>query len=228
MVERLGHVADPRHRAQADNRVALTARMAGVATCFLLAATIIAASASTATAEPSATEFTSSAAEATLKDEILARLPGAQFPSDEGRLCPETYTGTEGQYSVCYAEFQSGGIWYLEGGQAALEGNSIAVTLSTHAHWRRAWVKCALPRGRLGAPGTLTSNYNCGLHQVSDAYLVTIEIYPSIRMHLPVTEAGWQFTESAGFTSLGDFHVKRRGRAYVFTNAVGDSFRYTP
>jgi hypothetical protein len=199
-----------------------------VGTSLLVAAAIVGAHVSTATGEPPEIEFTSSAAEATLKAEILTEFPRAVFPSIEGRLCPETYTGTEGQYSVCYAEFRTGSTWHLEGGQADLKENSIAVTLYTHAHWRRTWVKCAFAHGGLGAPGTLTSNYNCGLHQVSDAYLVTVEIYPSIRMHLPVTAAGWQFTESAGFTSLGDFRVKRLGRTYVFTNAVGDSFRYTP
>ncbi len=199
-----------------------------VGASLLVAAAIMGAHVSAATAEPSEIQFTSSAAEATLKAEILTRFPGAAFPAVEGRLCPETYTGTEGAYSICYAEFRTGRTWHLEGGQADLKENSIAVTLYTHAHWRRAWVKCVLPHGGRGASGTLTSNYNCGIHQVSDAYLVTVEIYPTIRMHLPVTAAGWQFTESAGFTSLGDFRVRRRGRTYVFTNAVGDSFRYTP
>jgi hypothetical protein len=195
---------------------------------LLIALAIVGAHVSAATAEPPEIEFTSSAAEATLKAEILTKFPGAVFPSVEGRLCPETYTGTEGQYSICYAEFRAGSTWHLEGGQADLKENGIAVTLYTDARWRRAWVKCALRHSGLGAPGTLTSNYNCGLHQVSDAYLVTVEIYPSIRMHLPVPPAGWQFTESAGFTSLGIFRVKRLKRTYVFTNAVGDSFRYTP
>jgi hypothetical protein len=194
----------------------------------LLTAAVFGACVSAATAELPGIGFTSVAAEATFKAEILAKFPDAVFPTAEGRLCPETYTGTEGQYSVCYAEFRTGSTWHLEGGQAALKANSIAVTLDTHAHWRRAWVKCPLPHGGRGAPGMLTSNYNCGLHQVSDAYLVAVEIYPSIRMRLPVTGAGWQFTESAGFTSLGDFPGKKMGRTYVFTNAVGDSFRYTP
>jgi hypothetical protein len=193
----------------------------------LVATTVIGGRVSAAGAESEA-QFTSGAAETTFKAELLAEFPGAAFPAAEGRLCPETYTGTEGTYSICYAEFQVGGVWHLEGGQAGLKENSIAVTLNTNAHWRRAWVKCTLPHGEHGAPGTLTSNYNCGLHQVSDAYLVTVEVYPSIRMHLPVTAAGWQFTESAGFTSLGVFRVSRRGRTYVFANAVGDSFRYTP
>jgi hypothetical protein len=203
-------------------------RRVRVGISLLVAAAIVGAHVSAAAAEPPEIEFSSSAAEATLKAEILTKFPGAVFPSVEERLCPETYTGTEGPYSVCYAEFRTGSIWHLEGGQADLKENSITVRLYTHAHWRRAWMKCALPHSGLGAPGTLTSNYNCGLHQVSDAYLVTVEIYPSIRMHLPVSAAGWQFTESAGFTSLGDFPVKRLGRTYVFTNAVGDSFRYTP
>jgi hypothetical protein len=203
-------------------------RLVSIGTSLLLAAAIVGTHVPAATAEAPTVKFTSSAAEATLKAEILTRFPDATFPTAEGRLCPETYTGTEGQYSICYAEFQTGGTWHLEGGQAELKENSIVVELSTHAHWQRTWVKCVLPHGRYGAPGTLTSNYNCGLHQVSDAYLVSVEIYPSIRMHLRVSAAGWQFTESAGFTSVGDFRVKRLGRTYVFANAVGDSFRYTP
>jgi hypothetical protein len=203
-------------------------RRVGVGASLLVVVAIVGGQVSAAIAEAPKIEFSSSAAEATLKAEILTKFPDAAFPSVEGRLCPETYTGTEGQYSVCYAEFRTGSTWHLEGGQAELKENSIAVRLNTDAHWRRAWTKCVLPHSGLGAPGTLTSNYNCGLHQVSDAYLVTVEIYPSIRMHLPVSAAGWQFTESAGFTSLGDFRVKRLGRTYVFTNAVGDSFRYTP
>jgi len=203
-------------------------RRVGVGASLLVVVAIVGGQVSAATAEAPKIEFSSGAAEATLRAEILTKFPDAAFPSVEGRLCPETYAGTEGQYSVCYAEFRTGGTWHLEGGQADLKENRIAVKLNTQAQWRRAWVKCALPHGGLRAPGTLTSNYNCGLHQVSDAYLVTVEIYPSIRMHLPVSAAGWQFTESAGFTSLGDFRVKRLGRTYVFTNAVGDSFRYTP
>lgn len=203
-------------------------RRVHVSISLLAALVIIGTHVPTAVAEPSEVTFTSSAAEATLKAEILTKFPNAVFPSSEGHLCPETYTGPEGQYSICYAEFRIGNTWHLEGGQADLKENGIAVTLYTHAHWRRAWMKCVLPHGARGAPGTLTSNYNCGLHQVSDTYLVTVEIYQSIRMHLPVTAAGWQFTESAGFTSLGNFPARRLGRTYVFTNAVGDSFRYTP
>lgn len=203
-------------------------RCVGIAAPLLAAGAFMGTGASAAVAEPAQIPFTSSAAEATLRAEILTRFPDAAFPTVEGRLCPETYMGSEGEYSVCYAEFRTGETWHLEGGRASAKENGIAMTLSTHAHWRRAWVRCALPNNRVAAPGTLMSNYNCGLHQVSDAYLVTVEIYPSIRMRLPVTEAGWQFTESAGFTSVGDFHASRRGRTYVFSNAVGDSFRYTP
>lgn len=203
-------------------------RRARIGISLLLALAVVGADISAAGAEPPGSGFTSGAAEAAFKAEILTEFPGGVFPSAEGPLCPETYTRTEGQYSVCYAELRIGSTWRLEGGQANLGPSGIAVRLSTQAHWRRAWAKCSLPHGAHGAPGTLTSNYNCGLHQVSDAYLVTVEIYPSIRMHLPVTAAGWQFTESAGFTSIGDFPVKKLGRTYVFTNAVGDSFRYTP
>lgn len=84
-----------------------------VGASLLVAAAIMGAHISAATAEPSEIQFTSSAAEATLKAEILMRFPGASFPAVEGRLCPETYTGTEGAYSICYAEFRTGapGTW---------------------------------------------------------------------------------------------------------------------
>lgn len=178
--------------------------------------------------EPPLLHFSASAADAAFNGQILQHYPGATFPAAEGHMCPETYTGSEGEYSVCYAEFKTGSTWHLEGGQADSGPEGVAVKISTQAHWRRAWVRCPLPHGSHGAPGRLYSNYNCGREQVSDAYLVAVEIYPSIRMHQRVSEAGWQFTESAGFTSLGVFHAHRHGRTYVFSNAVGDAFRYTP
>lgn len=220
---RFGEPGTARHRRERMDmkrvRVAAFLLLAGAATSTYVLA---------AAAQAAELPFTSDAAEAVLRPEILTRFPSATFPATEGRLCPETYMGAEGAYSICYAEFRSGNIWHLEGGRAALKENHISVALYTRAHWRRTWVKCALSHGAHGAPGTLASNYNCGLHQVSDAYLVTVEIYPSTRMHEPLTGAGWEFTESAGFTSLGDFHVRKQGRTYSFTNAVGDSFRYTP
>jgi hypothetical protein len=198
------------------------------ASLLLLSWATLGVSVAAAQYEPPLLHFSASAAEAAFDGQILQHYPGASFPASEGHMCPETYTGSEGEYSVCYAEFKTGGTWHLEGGQADSGPSGVTVKISTRAQWRRAWVRCPLPHGSHGAPGRLFSNYNCGRGQVSDAYLVTVEIYPSIKMHQPVKEAGWQFTESAGFTSLGVFHAQRHERTYLFRNAMGDAFRYTP
>src|ERR1035441_6484954 len=73
--------------------------------------------------------------------------------------------------------------------------------------------------------GTLIANNGCTKGPQSDAYFVSIEGYYAARFH-PGSSLGWQFVQSAGFTSLGVF--RRQGHSYTFTNAVGDSFKFTP
>lgn len=173
-----------------------------------------------------ASALTSNSATAAFRAAILADSPTAVFPANEGTLCPEIYSGSEGAYSVCYGEFETGDFWNIQGGQAKEEENGqIVFTYPTSAQWTRRWTKCRLER----APGTLTSNNNCGYHQPSDdPYLVWDELVPDIRFHRGTAPIGWQFTESAGFTSIGIFHGSKHGKTYTFSNAVGDSFRYRP
>jgi hypothetical protein len=171
----------------------------------------------------------SAAANSTFAAEIRAAHPDATFPSTEGSRCPEVYSREGLQYSVCFGEYRTGSTWHLDGGEAIERETSIGLTLYTHAAWRREWVTCSLGGFGVSVPGRLISNNNCGRHQPeTDPYFVAVEVYPSIRMHMRVTSAGWQFTESAGFTSSGVYHVRRAAQSYVFTNALGDSFRYTP
>lgn len=176
---------------------------------------------------PHAIKLTSAAAGAAFKAEITKESPNAVFPRREGKFCPEIYSGSDGDYSICYAEYKIGKIWHLLGASATAKNGEIAFSFGTHANWRRKWVRCSL-RGA-HAPGRLVSNNGCGRHQPeSDAYFIGDEVYPLVRLHRAVRAIGWQFTESAGFTSLGIYHVSKRGGTYTFTNAVGDSFRYKP
>lgn len=171
--------------------------------------------------------LTSAGADATLKANILAESPNATFPPREGSFCPEIYESDEGNYSVCFAEYETGNTWNLVGGQATIKNDKVTLSYGTHTHWQRKWVNCSL-RGT-HAPGKLISNNGCGRHQPeSDVYFTAVEVWPDIRLHYPVRAIGWQFVDSKGFASLGSYHTSKRGRTYTFTNAVGDSFRYRP
>jgi hypothetical protein len=157
----------------------------------------------------------------------MAEHPEATFPADEGTLCPELYSAGNGSYSICYAEYKIAGTWHLDGATATVKQNAITLSLIARTRWRRRWVKCNLRLWHV--PGTLVSNNNCGLHQPQvDAYFIWNEAYPGIRSHLAVHHVGWLFADSAGFNSIGRYHAHKIGRVYTFTNAVGDSFRYTP
>lgn len=169
--------------------------------------------------------LTPSSASAAFKTKILREAPEARFPSREGALCPETFEGSEGLTSSCFAEFTTGATWNLSGAAATSEDGHVVFSFLSSAHWKRRWVRCRLAR----APGKLLSNHRCGYGQPeTDAYFVWDELVPNIRFHHPLRSIGWQFTDSAGFTSLGIYRGAKNGRSYRFTNAVGDSFRYTP
>jgi hypothetical protein len=109
-----------------------------------------------------------------------------------------------------------------EGGDA----NDEATIWSLH-HWTRKWTTCSL-RG-FTIPGTLTSNNNCGGDwPQSDAHLVGTQMWPDIRTHSGVDSVGWGFIDSAGYGLIGTLHAVRHGDTWTATNALGDSFRYTP
>jgi hypothetical protein len=173
--------------------------------------------------------FTPANASAALKAHIIAEHPNAIFPAHEGLLCPEIYPNesTGQRYSLCYAEFKTGSVWHLVGA-IAHEGSTITVDGLHDSRWHRHWATCSL-RGFSGGPqkvhGTLVANNGCDRGPQTDAYFIAIEGYYGGRFR-PRSSLGWQFVQSAGFTSLGVFH--RQGHSYTFTNAVGDSFRYTP
>ena len=172
-----------------------------------------------------AAQFTPAAASAALRTRISSQYHGAAFPSREGNVCPELYTDEERRkYSECFAEFRTGSVWNLVYSTARFERGAIRFPKGLHdSRWRRRWMKCSLHGWRLS--GTLIANNGCTRGPQSDAYFIAIEASP-FPSH--VRSVGWQFTESAGFTSIGRFAARKSGRTYVFTNAVGDSFRYTP
>lgn len=163
----------------------------------------------------------------------LAVRPGSPFSHRDGGLdqplCPrvEIFSG----HAQCFAQWRDGrATWWLalgtvSAGQIKSTNPSKEATIYELGHWTRRWVPCPLH----GSPGTLTSNNDCGRHiPQSDAYFVQVELLGSIRSHRPIKPIGWQFTDSAGDDVLGLYKVARQGRAYVATNGVGDSFRYTP
>jgi hypothetical protein len=173
----------------------------------------------------SASAFSSHQASAAFKQEILNRRPQAIIPTTEGQACPEELDLGGGPSSLCFVQFKDAGRWFLWGATAEPDGNEIAFSYPTKASWTQRWVSCRLAR----APGRLWSNHNCGYGQPeTDAYFVFDEVVPNIRFHHPLRSVGWQFTDSAGFDSLGHYVGKRSGKSLVFTNAVGDSFRYKP
>jgi hypothetical protein len=78
-------------------------------------------------------------------------------------------------------------------------------------------------------PGRLTSNNGCGRGTIEDdAYLIAVEFGPQFFGRHRAPTLGWQFTQSAGFNSIGAFRGHKSGSTFVFRNAVGDSFKYTP
>jgi hypothetical protein len=175
--------------------------------------------------------LTPSTASTAFKARIVAEHPDAVFPSREGLLCPEIYPDekTEQEYSICYAEFRTGDVWHLVGTSAYREDNG-TITFPNGLHdsrWHRRWVRCSLRgwQSNQKVSGTLIANNGCTKGPQSDAYFVSIEGYYAARFH-PGSSLGWQFVQSAGFTSLGVF--RRQGHSYTFTNAVGDSFKFTP
>lgn len=163
----------------------------------------------------------------------LATRPGEPFSRRNGGLaqplCPrvEIFSG----HAQCVAQWRDGrATWWfalgtVTGGQISNTNPSSEATIYELGHWTRRWVSCPLH----GSPGTLTSNNDCG-RQIpeSDAYFVQAELLGSIRSHRSVAVIGWQFTDSAGYSILGDYRISRHRGTYVATNGVGDSFRYTP
>ena len=85
---------------------------------------------------------------------------------------------------------------------------------------------------------TLVSNNDCGREGgSSDVYLVEQEMVSGCgRGSVPGrsgckvagNDVGWQFTDSAGFNSIGRFPCRHHGHTFTCTNGVGDSFSYTP
>jgi hypothetical protein len=188
---------------------------------LLLILVVIAAQLAIAVAAANA--FSSREASAAFRQEIIIQRPHAVFPAREGQVCPEELNLGDGPSSLCFAEYTDGGRWHLSGATAEPDGGEVSFSYPIKASWKRRWVSCKLPR----VSGRLWSNHNCGRGQPeSDAYFVEDEVIPNIRFHHPLASVGWQFTDSAGFNSLGRYIGKRSGKSLTFTNAVGDSFRY--
>ncbi|GEM_PF-6366140 len=170
--------------------------------------------------------LTSSTASRHFKANIFGQFPTAVFPAAEGKPCPEVFGEGSDQFSLCFAEYRTGKTWHFQGASAKLEAGEVAFSYPRHSTWQRKWRRCRLPRR---VPGKLLSNDNCGYGRPeSDVYLVDDELVADIRLHRALQPIGWQFVDSIGFDSLGRYTGKKRGGSYIFTNAVGDSFRYKP
>ncbi len=169
--------------------------------------------------------LTPGSASAAFKAKISEQFPTASFPPAEGQLCPEVFEYEDGPVSSCFAEYTTGGTWHFQGGSAEVQRGTITFSYPSHTTWHRTWHRCKLHR----VPGKLFSNDNCGFGRPeTDAYFVEAELSYNIQVHKPLRSIGWQFTNSIGFNSLGRYTGKRRGRSLIFTNAVGDAFRYRP
>ena len=164
----------------------------------------------------------------TARTTFLAQMPvGIHIPPREGEPCPavEIFHGQ----SECYVEYRLAARWYLIGGVVRIKNRKLVVSRFSSGSWVRKWRRCSL-RG-WPVPGVLTSNNNCGREGgESDAYFVGQEMWHGsvVNGHVSWLTPGWQFTDSAGFDSIGSFPCKLRRRTYVCTNAVGDSFKFTP
>ena len=180
---------------------------------------------------------------------FTAQLPkGASIPSAEGLACPGVDLSVILQgYASCFAEYSRGGRWHLASGDVSVRNNQLIGSIRNTGSWRRKWQVCRQHGWRvsgtnLWVPGstrdTLVSNNNCGAGAPqSDAYFVQQEmVYGCGRASIPgqstcrvgTKYVGWQFTDSAGFGSIGTYRCSRRARTFVCSNAVGDSFKYTP
>jgi hypothetical protein len=159
------------------------------------------------------------------KAKILADSPGARFPRAGSPLCPKAYPGHSDPRSVCFAEYRTGRLWHLLGYGASGKGDQIGLHFRAEARWFRKWVHCSLGQ----APGVLTSNNDCGYHQPqNDEDLLLGQVLSNLNSEHPLRPVRWTFAESTGFPSIGIYRAKKAGRSYVFTNAIGDSFRYRP
>ena len=159
------------------------------------------------------------------KAKILADSPGALFPRVGGPLCPKAYPGHSGPRSVCFAEYRTGRLWHVFGDGASGKGDQIGLHFRAESRWFRKWVRCSLDQ----APGVLTSNNDCGYHQPQKRRRPASQSGTSnLDSDHPLRSVRWTFAGSTGFPSIGTYRTKKAGRSYIFTNAVGDSFRYRP
>jgi hypothetical protein len=162
----------------------------------------------------------------------------AAIPSVEGRACPAADVSVILQsYASCFEEFHQGNRWSLASGSVVVDNNNeLAVQDLATTTWTRRWTRCSIAPElralRIRPIGTLMSNNDCGLKAPqSDAYFVGQEMTWAGRFVYPHgrnSEVGWQFTDSAGFDSIGIYRCSRQGSWAQCTNAVGDSFKYRP
>jgi hypothetical protein len=173
---------------------------------------------------PVAKSLTTQAASRALRYKLLGESPGAHFLTGAGPLCPRIYSGHVPR-SLCFAEYQTGRLRTLVGYAVGGEGDQLSLRYRAEARWFRRWAPCPLS----DLPGKLSSNNDCGYHQPqNDEDLLRRQALAAIRGGRPLPSMRWTFAESAGFAALGFYRVTKSGGSYLFTNAVGDSFRYVP
>ena len=168
--------------------------------------------------------FTRRAASRAVRYRLLAESPNTRFLSSGGPHCPRIYPAHV-PHALCFAEYRTGRLHGLVGYAVGGKGDRLSLRFRSAAHWLRRWAPGPLE----GLPGALASNNNCGYRQPqNDEDLLRSQALAQIRSGKPLPPVHWTFAESAGFAALGFYRVKRVGDAFLYRNALGDSFRYRP
>jgi len=197
-----------------------------------------------ARAAPDLAGLTQAKADAAMRAYVLGKTPHAVPPSVELPLCPisEIDDGESnpppGQLEVlCIAEHHVGNIWGSVAGELMVRHGAIRFRMYADRTWTRRWVTCSKLHGWAAPLVFMQSNNDCGEHSYggNDWYLAGglyvpvsfLSNNPRYRFD-PAGPAGWDWTNSAGY-SVGLYNrTARHGQVYTYTNDVGDSFRIRP
>jgi hypothetical protein len=197
-------------------------------------AVAVMATAATSASAGESHPFNRKANSAALKAKIAEEFPGAEFPAKEGTVCSPDEHSPNGPPEYCFVEFTTGSTWNIAEAAMTIDlvgGTGVSTTIYSHTTWQRRWKRCSLRRG---VPGKLFSNDDCGSGQPEqpraelDGDIVEFEALPRIERGRPLHWVSRGFIYSDAVSGLARYRVSRHKRAYVFTNAFGDAFRYQP
>lgn len=180
-----------------------------------------------------------------VKEKVVEEFPTAVFPAGEEDMCSPAEHSFYGPTSYCFAEFTTGDTWNMvEASVPAIPFPGTAVNIYGHTTWQRRWRRCRFrlrvpgkAKGhyrRLHIPGELFSNEDCGRGQPeqplaeTDGDLFEFEAWPRIRAHRPLPSVTRSFIYANAARGLARYRAAKSNGTYTFTNALGDSFRYTP